>query len=130
MYKIVQDSSRSYSIIVRTRKPSRIVLLLSSIYKPKHIRRIIMSLIGDTQTVAVQPVVSSVQAIPMVLQAAVVDKNNAVNITLYSGKKEAACYLMKETVGGKLVMIIAGGRLPTSPWYRQDNATTGTITPA
>ena len=87
-----------------------------------------MSVIGDTQAKAVQPVVSALP-ISVVAEAAIVDKDNAVNIALYSGKKEGACYIMKETTGGELVMIVAAGSAPTDVWYRQDDMT-AEITPA
>ena len=87
-----------------------------------------MTVIGDTQDKAVQPMVSALP-ISVVLEADVTDKTSAVNTALYSGKREGAAYIMKETTGGELIIIIADGSLDVSKWYRQDDLST-VITPA
>ena len=88
-----------------------------------------MSVIGDTQSVAVQPVVAALP-IPIVTQSALSDVEDAVNITLYSGKKAGACYIMED--GGDYFIVVAQGSAPTDKWqYAAGEAVTGTsITPA
>jgi hypothetical protein len=88
-----------------------------------------MSVIGDTQSVAVQPVVAALP-IPIVTKAALSDVEDAVNITLYSGKKAGACYIMED--GGDYFIVVAQGSAPTDKWqYAAGEAVTGTsITPA
>jgi len=86
------------------------------------------TIIGDSQDKAEQPVVSSLP-ISVVAEADVIDKASAVNNEHLSGKKEGAMYVMKETTGGELIIIIADGSETTSKWYRQDDLT-AVITPA
>ena len=88
-----------------------------------------MSVIGDTQSVAVQPVVAALP-IPVTTAAKLADAEDAVNITLYSGKKAGACYIMED--GGDYFIVVAQGSAPTDKWqYAAGEAVTGTsITPA
>jgi hypothetical protein len=85
-----------------------------------------MSVIGDTQTEALQPKVSALP-LPIVEEAAIIDISNPVNTSLYSGKTKGACYIM-ETTESALVVIVASGSAPADVWYRQDNL--ATIVPA
>jgi len=88
-----------------------------------------MSVIGDTQAVAVQPVVAALP-IPITTAAKLADVDDAVNITLYSGKKAGACYIMEDE--GDYFVVVAQGSAPTDKWqYAAGEAVAGTsITPA
>jgi hypothetical protein len=88
-----------------------------------------MSVIGDTQAVAVQPAVAALP-IPIVTLSALSDIDNAVNITLYSGKKVGACYIMED--GGDYFIVVAQGSAPTDKWQFAAGASVGgtNITPA
>jgi nitrogenase molybdenum-iron protein alpha/beta subunit len=83
--------------------------------------------IGDIQPDAVSAVVAALP-ISVVTQAEIEDATAAVNIALYSGKKDGACYIMKETTGSANVMVIAEGSEATDVWRRQDDKIA--ITPA
>jgi hypothetical protein len=83
--------------------------------------------IGDSQPAAVSAVVAALP-ISVVTQAEIEDANAAVNIALVSGKKDGACYIMKETTGGANVIVVAEGSATTSVWRRQDDKIA--ITPA
>lgn len=86
-----------------------------------------MTVIGDTQVTAVQPVVSTID-VGIVAQADIADKDNAVNNALYSGKKLGAVYLMTNTTGGNFDMIVAKGSADVDVWERISDGTD--ITPA
>jgi len=86
-----------------------------------------MSLIGDTQVKAVQPMVAALVA-GIVTQADLENKDNAVNNSLYSGKKLGAIYLCTNTSGGNFDIVVAKGSAPTDVWERISDGTD--ITPA
>ena len=86
-----------------------------------------MTVIGDKQAVAVQPVVAALP-LGVVAQADIADVDNAVNVALYSGKKLGAVYLMINTTGGNFDIIVAKGSAPTDVWERISDGTD--ITPA
>lgn len=89
--------------------------------------------IGDSQPSAVTVAVASFP-LSIVAQADIEDSGSDENNTLVSGKAEGACYLMKETTGSKLVLIVAAGSSTTDVWWRMDTAGEDTaddsITPA
>jgi len=72
------------------------------------------NVIGDSQEVAVQPVVSAM-ILGVVAQADLEDKDNAVNNRLYSGKQDGAVYIVELTAGGKDIAI-ADGSASTDKW--------------
>lgn len=76
--------------------------------------------IGDSQPAAVAAVVAALP-ISVVTQAEIADISSAVNNTLVSGKKDGACYIMKETTGGANVIVVAEGSATNSVWRRQDD---------
>jgi len=89
--------------------------------------------IGDSQPVAK---VVAVAALPVsvVTQAEIADIDADVNDADVSGKREGSIYLMKETTGSKLVLVVAAGSAKDDVWWRQDTAAEDTasdsITPA
>jgi len=86
-----------------------------------------MTVIGDTQAVAVQPMVAALP-LGIVTQAAIASKTNAVNIAKLSGKKLGACYLMTNTTGGNFDIVVAKGSADVDVWERISDGTD--ITPA
>jgi len=86
-----------------------------------------MTVIGDTQAKAVQPMVSALP-LGIVTQAAIASKTNAVNIALLSGKKLGAAYLMTNTTGDKFDIVVAKGSADVDVWDRISDGTS--ITPA
>ena len=81
---------------------------------------------GDKPRVAVDALAASLP-ITVVAEALVTDKTSYVNNALLSGKKEGSMYVMKETTGGELVIIIAAGPGDVDVWYRQDLLGTGIL---
>lgn len=84
-----------------------------------------MSVIGDKQVTAVQPVVA---ALPLgeVTAAALADIDNAVNIALYSGKKLGAMYCYKVSAG-VMEVVVAAGSAPSDKWVKLNGASSITV---
>ena len=75
-----------------------------------------MSVIGDTQAVAVQPVVAD-EGLPITTAAKLADAEDAVNITLYSGKKMGTMYTY-EVSTGVMEVVVAAGPAPDDKWTK------------
>ena len=75
--------------------------------------------IGDSQPVA-YIVPACALAFPVVKEADLGEDDHTINNTNLSGKREGACVIMKQTIGGYLVLVIAAGSDKTSAWTRQD----------
>lgn len=78
--------------------------------------------IGDSQPKAVQPMVAALP-LGIVTQAQILDKDDAVNMAVYSGKKLGAVFLMTNTTGGNFDIVVAKGSLSTDVWERISDGT-------
>ena len=81
---------------------------------------------GDKPRVAQDAIVASFP-MSVVDEADVNDVSSAVNNALLSGKAEGSMYVMKETTGSELIIIIAAGPATTDVWWRQDALGTGIL---
>lgn len=72
--------------------------------------------IGDSQEASVQPVVGALP-IPETTAAALADKDDPINLKLYSGKKLGAMYCYAPDTD-EMEVVIAWGPEPTDPWIK------------
>lgn len=72
--------------------------------------------VGDGQEAAVQPVVGALP-IPETTATALADKDDPINLKLYSGKKLGAMYCY-EIATDEMEVVIAAGPEPTDPWIK------------
>jgi len=74
------------------------------------------NVIGDSQVTAVQPLIVE-EPLPITTEAKLLDKDDPINLKLYSGKKAGALYAYSPGTD-EMEVVIATGPEPTDPWIR------------